>query len=214
MKVLMLLFSALVFESCMHLGMMGGRSEHQRTAEPVIEKEVTAEGVRAVAVFPPMTMGEPTLLTLRLFDASTGRPVSGAQVLFHAEYLHKVGEPQMPAHQHMYEMADSAAMRPPEREHDINLEFDVAEVGMPGKYSIQFTPAQSGTHQIMFHIRSVGEGTKQQEIIVEATRTVPEQDSNHNGGMHSMGGATPYVAIGAVLMGEMMIAFWAGGRMF
>ncbi|MDP2884726.1 MAG: hypothetical protein Q8P51_06870 [Ignavibacteria bacterium] len=215
MKTVILMLSSILFASCMHLGMMGGGSDHQSTVEPVIEKEVTVGDIRATAIVPPLRLGEEALFTLRLIDTRTGQPISGAQVSFHAEYLHKNEEHEMPAHRQMHNKADSITTRRTSQEHDINLNVEVYESASTGTYSTQFAPAQSGEHRVMFHIRSVGGRKLEPEIVVEATRTVPEKMSGHDGGMHGMGGATPYAIIGAALMGAMMVVIWAtGGRMF
>jgi hypothetical protein len=215
MKTFILILSSVLLSSCMHLGMLGTGGDHQSSAESVLEKEVTVGEIRATAVFPPLSMGEEARFTLRLADTKTGRPISGARVSFHAEYLHKNEEHQMPRHQQMHDTHDSTTARRTPQEHDINLDVELNESASAGRYSAQFTPSQAGVHRMMFHVRSVGERKLETEIVVEAARTVPAKMSGHGGGMHGMGSATPYVVIGAALMGAMMIVIWAaGGRMF
>jgi hypothetical protein len=199
----------------MHLGMMGTGSDHQSTSEPVIEKEVTVGDTRATAIFPPMSLGDEALFSLRLIDTKTGTPISGAQVSFHAEYKHKIEESQISGHQQMHDKTDSTVAREIGQEHDVNLDVDINESQTPGTYVARFTPSQAGDHRVMFHIRSVGDRKFVPEIVVEATRTVPKNASGHGGGMLGMGGGTQYVIIGAAVMGAMMIAIWAAsGRMF
>jgi hypothetical protein len=215
MKIFILTVSSVLFSSCMHWGMMGTGTDHRPTAESVLEKEVTVEGMRATATFPPLSLGKEALFTLRLVDAKTGQPISGAQVSFHAEYLHTTEGQHMSGHQQMRAKVDSATTWRTDQEHDINLDVDVDESSSPGAYATRFTPSQSGEHRVMFHVRSVGDHKLEQEIVVEAARRVAEQMSGHSGGMDGMGGATPYLIVGAALMGAMMIAIWAfGGRMF
>jgi hypothetical protein len=215
MKTVIVILSSVLLSSCMHLGMMGGGAGHQSTAEPVREKEVTVGDIRATAIFPPLSLGEQALFTLRLVDTKTGRPISSAQVSFHAEYRQMGEEHQMSGHQQMHNKADSITTGRLEPNPDINDEIEVNESMAAGTYATQFKPAQSGEHRVMFLIRSVGDQKLDPEIVVEASRTVKENMSGHDGGMHGMGGATPYVIIGAALMGAMMIAiFAAGGRMF
>lgn len=214
MRIVILLLSSILFSSCMHLGMMGGGTGHQSTGESVLEKEVTVGDIRATAIFPSLSMGEEALFTLKLSDTKTGQPISGARVSFQAEYMHKTEEHQMSGHQQMHNTADSTTTRRTEQGHDVILDEEVNESASPGTYSAQFTPSESGKHQVMFHIRSVVERKLEREIVVEAARMVAEEMSGHDGGMHGMSGATPYVIIGAALMGAMMIVIWAGGRMF
>ncbi len=214
MKTVILILSSVLFSSCMHLGVMGTGTGHQSSAESVLEKEVTMGDIRAAAIFPVMSIGEEALFTLRLVDIKSGRSISGAQVSFHAEYLHQNEEHETPGHQQMHNKVDSIITRRPQQEHDISLDAEINESAVRGTYLAQFTPSQSGKHRMMFHIRPVGDLKRDQEIIIEATRTVPEKMSGHGGGLHGMGGASPYVMIGAALMGAMMIIFWAGGRMF
>ena len=87
MKLIMILFPAILFIGCMHAGMsmMGGGA--QPPADPILQKEVISAGIKAIATFPPMQQGEDALLTLRLFDLHSDRPISGAAVYFHAQYL-------------------------------------------------------------------------------------------------------------------------------
>jgi hypothetical protein len=215
MKIVILILSSVLFSSCMHLGMMGTGTGHQSSAESVLEKEVTMGDIRAAAIFPVISIGDEALFTLRLVDTRTGQPISGAQVSFHAEYLHQNEGHETSGHQQMHNNADSITTRRPHQEHDINLDVEVNESASAGTYSTQFTPSQSGEHRVMFHIRSVGGRKLEPEIVVEAARTVAAEMSGHGSGMHGMGGTTPYVIIGAVAMGAMMIAIWvAGGRMF
>ncbi len=214
MKHVILILSSVLFSSCMHLGMMGAGAGHQSSAQSVLEKEVTVGDIRAIAIFPPLSLGKEALFTLKLVDTRTGQPISRAQVSFHAEYLHKSEKHQMTGHQQMQNMADSITARRTLEEHDISLDAEVSENASPGTYLARFTSSQSGVHRVMFHIRSVGERKLEAEIVVEAARTVAEEMSGHDGGMHGMTGATPYVIIGAALMGAMMIVIWAGGRMF
>lgn len=213
MRTIVTAIVSVLFSSCMHLGMMGGGASHEPSVEPVIEKEIVAEGVRATAVFPPLAIGEPVTFSLHLADASTGQPISGAQVLFHAQYLHSSGKQRMSQHKQMHEMPDSSVLLMIDQQHDINLDIDIQESASPGIYSARFTPTQTGVHRVMFHIRSNGNRTFQSELVLEASRTIPERGSGGDHGRHGMGGATPYVIIGAVVMGAMMIAFWSGGRM-
>ena len=216
MKTLILLLASLLFSSsCMHLGMMGTGTDHQSTPESVLEKEVTVGGIRAIAIFPPLERGKEALFTLRLSDAETGQAISRAQVFFHAEYLHTIDRHAMHGKDMMHHEMDSTKPQRMEQEHDVNLDQEVTESSIRGTYSVRFNPSQSGEHKLMFHITALGDQMLEPEIVIEATRIVPDKASGHSGGMHGMGTPTTLVIVGAAIMGAMMLAGWIiRGRIF
>ena len=199
----------------MHVGMMGtgdghhSGAAHEMTTDPVLEKEVTVEDVRAIAIFPALKFGEDVTLTLRLMDARTSQPISGAKVYLHAQYAHKLdaNEP----HDH------SGANRSgrPESEHDVNIDQEVEESREPGVYSIPYGSSQPGEHRLMFHISAIGDRKLEPEITLEATRTLSGESHEHQSGMMGGTSTTTYVIIGAAVMGAVMIAMLAArGGMF
>lgn len=219
MKTITLLSIALVLSSCMHVGMMGAHGEdqsgkHQITAEAVLEKEVTSGEIKATAIFPPLQIGKQAVFTLKLSDIKSTQPIPGAQVSFHLTYLHNAeGHGGHDAHMMHGEM-DSKSARP-NTDHAVNFDQEIRESSQPGLYTVVFTASQSGEHKLMFHVSAIGDKTLNPELIIEATRNVASSDTNHDGMMQGMGGASDYVIVGAVLMGAMMLAVWAaGGRMF
>ncbi|MGC8896968.1 MAG: hypothetical protein ACP5ON_01840 [Bacteroidota bacterium] len=204
MRVTYLLSASLVFSSCMHLGtpMMHGDISHQSKNQPALEKEVVVGNVKAVATFPPIVAGKQAILTLRVFDAATGEPISGAQVWFHDEYLHK-SETKM--------MHDDVIMRNESDtghgavEHDINFQSVVKETSTPGEYSYAYTTSQPGVHKLMFHVTPAGVGELEQELVIEAVRTVHSYEESHHGIFGWAGQTTTYIIVGTVIMGAMMI---------
>ncbi|MEK9136572.1 MAG: hypothetical protein AAB393_05570 [Bacteroidota bacterium] len=212
MKTLFVLLSSVGLSSCMHLGMMGtgdghhSGAAHEMTAEPVLEKEVMVGDLRAVATFPPLKIGEDVTLTLRLMDARTSQPISGAKVYLHAQYAHR----PTPHDDH----AESSPQKK-EQEHDINIDQEVTESATPGVYTIPYGSSQTGEHTLMFHITAIGDRKLEPEITLEATRTLSGESHEHQSGMMGGTSTTTYVIIGAAVMGAIMIAMVAArGGMF
>ncbi|MEW6509829.1 MAG: hypothetical protein AB1428_02590 [Bacteroidota bacterium] len=207
MKTLLLLLSSFSLYSCMHLGMMGtGDTHHSGGAaemlnDPALEKEVTVGNVKAIALFPPLKSGEEVTLTLRLMDAETAAPISGAQVTLHAAYKHRLPGDGAP---------DDSTRQGQRGEHDIHLERDVPESATPGLYAITYGSSQTGEHVLMFHIRAIGKRQLEPEMTIEATRTIPAAIHTHQSGMMHETTTTTYVVVGAVVMGIVMIALMAG----
>lgn len=214
MKTFMIVTLSLFLSSCMHLGMMGTHGDsqsgdHQAASEPVLEKEVLFGDVKATATFPPLQVGEETIFTLKLTDKTTGQPVSNAKVSFHTSFLH--AEKRHTGTMHGESGSSQVLLSP---EHDMNQEV---KESVPGVYVVGFTPSQSGEHKSMFHIGALGEQQLEPDVVIETTRHAVASDQSHGSMMmNRKGGMSEYVIIGGVLMGAVMIAFWAsrGGHMF
>jgi hypothetical protein len=217
MKSLILPLSGIVFSSCMHMGMpmMHRGDDHQPGMESVLEKEVIAGDVKAVAVFPPLEPGKDVLLTLRLVDAKTEQPISGATVYLHAQYFHKLDSHEGHEKPTTHEHSDSGRSQRIEREHDIHIDEDVQESGERGVYSISYGSSHPGEHTLMIHITAIGDRKLDPEITIEAKRTLADQPHEHGGGMMGMSSTASYVVVGAAVMGAMMVAMLvARDRMF
>lgn len=215
MKAFILTLSSMLFSSCMHLGMMGTGTDHQPLPASVLEKEVTIGGIRATATFPPLERGKEALFTLTLANAQTGQAISQAQVFFHAEYLHTGDQHSMHGKDMMHQEMDSTKPQRMEQEHQVNFDQEVKENSVRGSYSVAFEPSQSGEHRLMFHVTALGNQILDPEIVIEATKDVPDKMSSHGGGMYGMGGASEYVIIGAAIMGAIMLVVWiTRGAMF
>jgi len=218
MKTFMIVTLSLFLSSCMHLGMMGTHGDnqlgdHQAASEPVLEKEVLFGDVKATATFPPIQVGEETIFTLKLTDKTTGQPVSNAKVSFHTSFLHAAEKRRMNT---MHGESDSThVLLSPE--HDVNFGQEVEESAQPGAYVVGFTPSQAGEHKTMFHIGALGEQQLEPDVVIETTRhAVASGESHGSMMMNRRGGISEYVIIGGIVMGAVMIAFWAsrGGHMF
>lgn len=219
MKTIILLSIALIFSSCMHVGMMETHGndqsgKHQITAEAVLEKEVTSGEIKATAIFPPLQIGKQAVFALKLSDIKSTQPISGAQVSFHSTYLHNAESHGGHDAHMMHGEMDSKPARP-NTNHAVSFDQEIRESAEPGLYTVAFTASQSGEHRLMFHVSAIGGKTLDQELVIEATRNVASNDASHDGMMHGMGGVSDYAIVGAVLMGAMMLVVLAtGGRMF
>ena len=189
MKQLSLTITALAFSSCMHMGVMGtgdghhSGTAHEMTTDFVLEKEVIVGHVKAIALFPPLIREEEKTLTLRLMDAGTTAPISGAEVYLHAEYV-------------------------PGTE-NISTDKQVLETAEPGVYAITYASEQEGEHTLMFHITAIGGLELDPKITIEAKMTVLGDGHEHQSGMMGGTSTTTLVIIGAAVMGAVMIAMLA-----
>ncbi len=207
MKYIILLLLGIVFSSCMHVGMMGSGDAHHSgtspTTESVLVKETTFGDIKAVATFTPLQMDEDVVQSLKLMDARTSQPISGAKVYFHALYMHTVESAA--SHNH------PQSNRRPESEHEINIDQVAKESNEAGVYSIPYGSSQLGEHTLMFHIAAIGDRQFDPELVIEATRTLAPQSHEHSGGMMGMSGTTTYIVLGAVVMSAMMVLMLSRG---
>ena len=208
MKSFMLIFSAAMLSSCIHAGMpMMHEANHPGSAtESTLEKEVIVGDVKAAAMFPPLELNKETGVTLRLVNVKTSRPISGAEVYFHAEYMHKVDSHEEHASGETAHNANSSRSHRLEQEHDVHIDQDVRETADPGVYSVSYGSSQPGEHTFMFHITFVGGRKLEPEITLEAKRTIARQSDEHAGGMMGIGSSSTYLLVGTVIMGAMMAA--------
>jgi hypothetical protein len=188
MKAILLLTIITLFSGCMHSMMMGGHEESQSQTIIVLEKEVTAGNIKAVATIPPFQMEKEVTISVTLLDKETSSPVSGAEVVGH--FMPK-GTMNNNAHQHE------------------GIEIK-AKDGEDGYYTLAFTPAHADEYSIHIQVRTVQGRPLEQPITIEATREVSEM--NH-GGMHDSGSSSSMYIIGGIVMITMMVGmlFWRGG---
>ena len=203
--ILFVLLTCAGLSSCLHVGMMGtgdahhAGARHEMVGDTVVEKEVTVGNVRAIASFPSFKLGERVTLTLRLLEARTAAPISGAQVYLHVQYAHRASH-------------DDHGEGPPrtkERDYDIDIGEQVMESSEPGVYAVNYASEQAGDHTLMFHVTGIGDRRHDPEITVGATRTLLEERHGHQSGMMGGTGTTTYVIIGAAVMGAFMVAMLA-----
>jgi hypothetical protein len=221
MRSLIVLLSCFGLSSCMHVGMMGtsdshhSGAAHEMTTQPVLEKEVIVGDVKAIALFPPLDLGEGVLLTLRLTDVRTGRPLTGATVFLHAAYVHDPATEHADPSPSANHQTQGHGLIRTEAGHDIDFSQQVDESSDPGVYTISYGSHQLGNHTLMFHITAIGDRRLDPEITLEATRTVPAEGHDHQGGMMGGTGTTTYLIIGVAVMGAIMVAMLAArGGMF
>ncbi len=199
MKTLVLSISSIIFSSCMHVGIPMMQSEPgslQSDQEPVLKKEVIAGNVKATGVFPALQAGHDAILSLKICDAMTEAPVSNADVNLHSRYV-----PQD---------SGSAHAMMGRREYDVDFDDIVRESGEAGTYSIAYRPSTEGLHTLMFHITAIDGHKLEPQIVVEATRMVSSRGETRAHGMMGGNNAMMYMAIGAGVMGAMMLAMMFG----
>jgi hypothetical protein len=192
MKTISLVGLTFLLSSCMHMGMplMHGDGESQSIRDPVLQKDVTIGGVRAVATFPQLELGKEAIFTIRLLNAGTSEPISGAEVYLHAEYAHIV---------------DSLS-HSDEKPHQISVDQEAEEGSERGTYSVTFGSSQAGVHRFMFHITAVDGQPLRQDLVIEGTRTLAGTSHDHTNGAMSGTSTVTLVIVGAVVMGAMMAA--------
>lgn len=183
--------------------MMG--AGEQVNLDPILQKEVISGTIKAVATFPPLETGQEALLTLRLFDLQTSRPISGAGVYFHAEYTHP-----------MDSSGNDVAPQHAVRLHDMNITRDVQESEERGTYSISYGSSQAGEQDLMFHVTAVGGQKLEPELVIDAKRVIVDPSASHHGGMTQTGvSSSTYLLIGgAVMVAAMITLMFIRGRMF
>ena len=175
-----------LISSCMHMGMMGESSGHHSPDDLLFEKGVTVGGVRVDAIIPQLEVGRRSELTVRLSDDSSGRPLSHAMI-------------QLSVTQ------DDETASIEDGEH---LTFH--ENQQAGVYTVQYEASRLGQLSLRFSITELEGRRVDPAIVVEARRVVGEGMREHSSGMHEMGGTSPYMIVGAVVMVAMMIAMIVG----
>lgn len=204
---------ALLLSSCMHAGMMGtgdghhSDASHETMSESILEKEVIVGDIKAIATFPPLQMDAEVVVSVRLVNAKTAKPISGAKVYFHAVYLHT---PEATAsHNH------GSGTRQPKGDHEINIDEEVKESSEAGVYAIPYGSSPRGEHTLMFHIAEVDDKKFSPEIVIEATRKSSPESHEQSNGMMGINGTAAYVVFGAVVTTVAMLAVLAAqGHMF
>lgn len=184
----------ITFTSCMHLGMAGHPGDESPTQAP-LEKEVTKAGFLLRGIFPPLNAGEKTKIEVFVFDASTGMPASGI--------IHVAGR---------FEYSDNGAHHTT-HDHMTNEPFEllnplvVTEEGK-GKYTFFITPGKGGNCITGFRLKAVDSQGHEEELKIEASRTVGKSHSTGGGSMMGMGMTTAAMVLGIAMMGAMMTAMW------
>lgn len=223
MKTIILMLSAVLFSSCMHVAMteMSGHGDHDGLADQAaLEKEVVAGNIKATAFFPVMRKGVATVFTLRLSDASTLQPLTGAEVYGHFTYFHRASEDSLMGADHDQMIRDGADStlandshhgmntERKQSDHEISMHLEAIEGKDPGTYTFSATPPVTGEYTIAFHFASVAGQQVVPQFLIETRRKVTDTEAHDHGGMMGMGGASQYWIIGGVLMGTMMVVTW------
>jgi hypothetical protein len=199
MKTLFVISTMIFLSSCMHLGMVSTThgEDHQIQRELIVEKEVIAGDIRAVAAFPPLQSDEDVVLTLKLLDSQTTMPISNARVYFRSDYT---------THDHHHESHSEHS------EDETTRDREVGESSTPGVYTISYKSSLMGEYTLSFRIVAIGEQALDPEINIETTRIV--SNGSHRTTGHMMGGmmgsttTTTYVIVGIALMTAMMVGMF------
>ncbi|MEK9138940.1 MAG: hypothetical protein AAB393_17610 [Bacteroidota bacterium] len=186
LKIPLLVLLLPLISSCMHMGMMGESSSHHSPDDSLFEKEVTVGGMRVNAIIPQLEVGRRSELTVRLSDDSSGRPLSNAMIQLSVK-------------------RDDETASIEDGEH---LTFDESQEA--GVYTVQYEASRLGQHTFRFSLTEIEGRRLDPAIVVEARRVVGEGMREHSSGMHGMGGTSPYMIIGAVVMVAMMVAMIVG----
>lgn len=176
---------------CMH-GMMPHTSAHQDRRDhqgnaPLVE-EMRASEVSIVLEVPPLTAGEESILSVKIYDLRSRAPLAGAQVSF------LIQQAEHPA----AGSAGHAAHEIPARRAE-----EAAEKGI---YQLKHVFAEAGVYQIAAEVWIDGEDQAASPLVIKATREVGHRE--HTG--HSPG-ISPMAVLGgigmALMMGVMMGGF-------
>lgn len=213
------LFFAMItvsLSSCMHAGMtmMHSGGNHQLVTEPVLEKEIIVGDLKATVVFRRLEIGKETYFTLKLVDAKTSQPISGAIMYLHSEHLNKPELHQMNEMATMHQQRDSSRSQRIEGEQEVHISRGVEEGKEAGLYSIPYTSIDEGAHKFEFHVTAIGDRKLEPEISLGATRVIAGDKHDHAHEIMGTGRTTTYVVIGAAVMVAMIVGMMVGRGLF
>jgi len=207
------------FGGCMMTSMSGGHNEHSQAAATTVQKEVTSNGVKAEAAFPPLELKKETIFTLKVTDVKSGAPLTDVEVWFHASFTHQM-ESSHHSMEHHGGMMDSSSehssmehQSEKDASHGVNYDEQLTDSAGTGIFTVPFTPVQAGEYVLAFHIvedrKKIPEG-----IIIEQKMIAGEKHESHSsGGM--MGSLGPYaIAVGAAMAAWMVYSLASGNSMF
>lgn len=198
MKALIVLLPGLLFTSCMHMGMpMMDNTYQGYKGDPVIEKEVTFGGIRAVATFPPLEVGQQRVFTLKLITAASSKPVTRAEAYFHVVSRHQKDSTGNLAAEHHIEGIQGS-----------NITREMMESSDDsGTYTVSYSPTKAGAQDLMIRVVSVDRQRLERALVIEARRMVADGSGNDHGGMMMGSGhsTSTYFLIGGALMAGMMV---------
>lgn len=200
--ILTIVAALFLFSGCMAVSMFGGGDNDQsHSSSTTVQKEVTSNGMKAKATFPPLILKKETTFTLKITDAGTGKPVSNLAVWFHSSFTYQ------PMEHHSGMMNDSSHHSGMEERHGVNYDRELEDTTNSGIFSVPFTPTQSGEYVMAFHI--VWDGKKLAEDIIIEQKMVAAAVSHSSRGM--MGSFGSYAIIAGAAMGALMVYFLVSG---
>ena len=228
--IIILTFAAtlFLFSGCMavsilsHGGSHGDNSSSSSKSSTTVQKEITSNGIKAEATFPPLALNNATTFTLKITDAKTGKPLPNFDVWFHASYTHKpTGHYRNmmsdSSHQSMNHdngiTDDSSEHSKMENQHGINYDRQLVDSTGLGTFTVLYTPVQGGEYVIAFHLLQ-GRKKLMEDIVIEQKVTAGEAHESHSsGGM--MGSLDEYaIGVGATMAARMFFSWTSGSMMF
>jgi hypothetical protein len=205
MRTIVLVISAIIFSSCMHMGMMGTSNGHgsmstgQMKTESVLEKEVLAGDIKVTATFPPLVLDGEVVLEVRMVDTKIGQPIRGAKVMLHVQRSNM--EDAQAVHDHTGKITDQN----PESIQEEMTDQPFEESREAGVYSIPLRSKQSGEYKLIVHVVEIPGRKLESGIVIEAKRMVQPKMEDHSSGMMGMGDTTTTIVVGTMVMGAMMV---------
>jgi hypothetical protein len=174
----------LVLNGCMmwmHGDMSGGHGGHSAEQGTALVKEVVQGDVKMTAEIPPLWTGREAVLTVKVDDLSSGRPVSGADV-------------------------DVIVQRKDQGGMVKSIEGSAREGAEKGLYVFRQSFAEPGWYEIVFTVKNTPGpgGTPASLIVRKEVLQASDSDAAGHGGRQS---TTMFIIGGAMMMVVMMLAF-------
>ncbi|MBI4811772.1 MAG: hypothetical protein HY800_10100 [Ignavibacteriales bacterium] len=186
------------FSSCMHMMMNDNHRQQDHNTDSTLQKEVIMGQIKATAMFPPLEINKETEFSLRLVDVTNTKPISGATVMAHIEYVSS--DDNMKHDPYHQKEVDSQSKK--------HWSIELTEGKQAGLYLFKQEFAQTGEYIIQINVLSV-QGIKLEPVlIIDARKNVFEHPNSHGGGMLGKGSSTTYIILGASLMVAMMVGMF------
>lgn len=197
-----LLFSPLLFPSCMAVMMGSGHQGSGTHSDVIYEKEVQFGKYVATATFPPMSAREETSVTLTIVDLQSKLPFNRADVTLNVHMVDSATDHSM---MHMNHGTDSSKMT--QMAAGEQFERQLSEGTEKGLYKFLYTPPKEGNHRITLSVSSIAGEQLERPILIEVTRPVMSHKTSE--GMGTMGGMGGLGTIAVAGMVAVMIVLMA-----
>lgn len=192
-----MLFSPLLFPSCMAIMMGSGHQGSGSHSDVIHEKEVQFGKYRATAAFPPMSAGEETSITLTIIDSQSKLPYTRADVMLKVYLVDSTTDHLM---MHMNHETDSSRMT--QMAAGGQFQRQLSESTEKGFYKFLYIPQKEGSYNLTFSVSSISGQQLESPISIEVTKTVMSHGTS--GGMGMMGGMGGMGALGTIAVAGMV----------